>query len=109
MKIGRTSLALAPVIIAAIAGTTHAEQITVTVENTMASDGFFLTPFWAAAHNGSFDIYDRDTPAANWPGLTPLAEGGDTGPLGTAFAASAAGQAGGVHTTIAAVMATKVK
>ena len=105
MKIRLTCLALTPVALAAIAGSATAEQITVTVENTMASDGFFLTPFWAAAHDGSFNVYDKGSPASNFPGLTALAEGGDTGPIGAAFEASSAGKAGGMHTTITAIMA----
>lgn len=81
-----------------------ADQISITVENTSPDGGFFMTPFWVAAHNGGFDSYDGGTLASGWPGLTEIAEGGDTGPISAAFAASAAGQAGGLDATITAIM-----
>ncbi len=81
----------------------QAEEVTITIENLMQKDSFFFTPFWAAVHNGGFDSYDPGTFASMWPGLTELAEEGDTGPIGDAFMMSAAGMAGGVQTTITAV------
>ncbi|NNF42740.1 MAG: PEP-CTERM sorting domain-containing protein [Phycisphaerales bacterium] len=80
----------------------HAASITVTVENTMASDGFFLTPFWLAVHNGGFDSYDGGSLAGGFPGLEELAEEGMTAPIAAAFAASGAGAAGGFETTLTA-------
>ncbi|PCI09797.1 hypothetical protein COB72_05405 [bacterium] len=87
----------------AIAGASaNAETISVTIENTMSSGSFFFTPVWIAAHNGGFDSYDNGALASNFPGLTQLAEGGDTGPISSAFSASAAGLAGGAQATVAA-------
>lgn len=77
--------------------------LTVTVESATEGGGFFFTPFWVALHNGEFDSYDGGTLASMWPGLTELAEGGDTGPIGAAFDLSPAGLAGGVDATILAV------
>jgi hypothetical protein len=84
-----------------VATSAHA-GLTVTVENVNPGGGFFFTPFWVAFHDGGFDSYDGGTPAAMWPGLTELAEGGDTGPISAAFAASPAGATGGVDATITA-------
>jgi len=87
----------------AITGTiANAEVVTVTIENTMASDSFFLTPFWISAHNGGFDSFDNGALAAGFDGITSLAENGNTGPLSGAFSGSAAGAAGGMQTTVAA-------
>ena len=61
-------------------------SVVVTVENSAPSRGAFQTPFWVAAHDGSFDLYDRD--AASSPALERLAEDGATGPLTEAFAAA---------------------
>jgi len=91
---------LAAIVIAA--GAVQAEIVSVTIENTMASDSFFFTPVWVAAHNGGFDSYDSGALAGNFPGLTALAENGNTGPISNAFSASAAGLAGGSQATIAA-------
>ena len=81
---------------AALAG-----SISVTIENTQGADGLALTPFWIAAHNGGFDSYDGGASAAGFPGLEEIAELGMTGPISAAFAASAAGLAGGADTTVA--------
>ena len=81
----------------------HAETISVTIENTMGADSFFFTPVWFAAHNGGFDSFDVGSLASNFPGITSLAENGNTSPLSNAFASSAAGIAGGVDGTLAAV------
>jgi len=92
----------AVVALAGLAAAGHAE-IKVTVENVNGAGGFFFTPFWVALHNGEFDSYDGGTLASMWPGLTELAEAGDTGPISEAFHASPAGKAGGVDSTILAV------
>lgn len=79
-----------------MSSTAMADAIRVTIENRNPTEGFFFTPFWIAAHDGSFDIYDRGTYAQpHWPGITEIAENGNTGPLGAAFANSSAGMAGG--------------
>ncbi len=81
---------------------THAEVIAVSIENTMGGDSFFFTPFWISASNGGFDSYNTGETAANFPGITQLAETGSTASLSDAFSASAAGSAGGVQTTVIA-------
>jgi len=84
-----------------MAGTAAAQNVTVTVENMLAPGGFSFTPMWMALHNGSFDTYDTGAMATSFPGLTELAEGGDTSVMSAAFSASGAGLAGGVQTTLA--------
>ncbi len=87
----------------AIAGAAvNAEVITVSIENTMASDSFFFTPVWISAHNGGFDSYNTGESAFNFQGITAIAETGNTAPLSAAFSASGAGVAGGAQATVAA-------
>lgn len=93
--------ALMMAVLGGVAATAQAE-VKITVENVNEGGGFFFTPFWVALHNGGFDSYDGGTSAAMWPGLTEIAEGGDTGPISAAFAASPAGVAGGVDGTVLA-------
>lgn len=92
--------ALGTLIIAAAGATAAADNIRITVENLNAPGGFSLTPFWLAVHDGSFDIFDPNTMSSNWPGLTELAEEGDTSVLGARFESSMAFANGGVHTTL---------
>ncbi|CUH81107.1 Hemolysin IA [Tritonibacter multivorans] len=54
-------------------------DIRITVTNTSATGGTFLTPFWFAAHDGSFDLYDRGDAAS--AGLEALAEDGNFAPI----------------------------
>jgi MYXO-CTERM domain-containing protein len=99
MKTSKTRLI--PVVAGlAIASIASAEAITVSIENTLASDSFFFTPVWIAAHNGGFDSYDGGDFASNFPGITSLAETGNTAPISDAFSASAAGIAGGAQATV---------
>lgn len=81
----RTISAMTLMGLAALGTAAGAQQITVTIENTMAADSFFFTPVWIAAHDGSFDVYDGGTFASGWPGLTEIAEGGDTSVLSSHF------------------------
>jgi len=88
----------------AVAGmAAQGDVLSVQIENTNASDGFFFTPFWIAAHNGGFDSYNGGELTAGFPGLTALAEGGDTAPISAAFSASSAGAAGGAQATVTSV------
>jgi len=80
-----------------------AQPLSVQIENTSVSDGFFFTPFWISASNGSFDSFSAGASAGGFPGITEIAEGGDTGPISTAFGASGAGMAGGVQATVTSV------
>ncbi|MCA9303876.1 MAG: spondin domain-containing protein [Phycisphaerales bacterium] len=78
-----------------------AENITISIENTMGDDSFFFTPFWIGVHDGSFDTYNGGESSSIE--MTNLAEIGNTAPLSDLFSASAAGLAGGVQTTATAV------
>jgi len=77
--------------------------VRVRIENTASKGGFFLTPFWVGLHNAGFDSYDGGAMAAMFPGLTEIAEGGDTGPLSGSFCASDAGFQAGLQRTLVAV------
>ncbi|MEM1330927.1 MAG: spondin domain-containing protein [Planctomycetota bacterium] len=68
------------------AGAAQASSITVTIENTAPAGDFSFTPFWLAVHDGSFDSYDGGAPAADFPGITEIAEGGDTSVIMNRFA-----------------------
>lgn len=72
-----------------------AKSVDVTITNTQAAGGLFLTPLFAAFHDGSFDVFD--TGAAASPALEDLAETGNPG--GLVAAATAAGAAAGVITS----------
>ncbi len=95
------SMGIAAIAVAGfVAPFAQAANISVTIENVGPSDGLSFTPFWIAAHNGGFDSYDGGSTLAGFPGTEELAELGLTGPISDAFAASAAGLAGGVDTTV---------
>ena len=87
------------------AASSYAGSISVTIKNEQHDGSFSFTPFWIAAHDGTFDSYDGGTrvsdPGINL-GIEELAEDGNTGPITAAFAASGAGLAGGVDATVAA-------
>jgi len=99
----RNSLVAGFVFIAISGLVVQEKYISIHIENTSASDGFFFLPFWVAPHNGGFDSYDGGALASNFPGITEIAEGGNTGPISTAFDASAAGLAWGAQATQTAV------
>ena len=65
--------------------------VRITVENTAPVSGNFLTPFWFAFHDGSFDQLDVGSAAS--PGIERLAEDGTIAALGAEFLASGAGSA----------------
>jgi hypothetical protein len=94
-------IAIASVALLAVAA--HAEIISIQIDNALGGENFFFTPVWVAAHNGGFDTYNSGELASNFPGITEIAENGNTGPLSAAFAGSAAGVAGGVDTTLAGI------
>ncbi len=54
-------------------------QIRIVATNASPAGGTFLTPFWFAAHDGSFDLYNRNEAAS--PGLEALAEDGNFDPI----------------------------
>jgi len=100
LKTKASILAIAAV--SALGAGAHADVISVSIENTMGGDSFFFTPFWISASNGGFDSYNTGATAADFAGITQLAENGNTAPLSNAFAASAAGAAGGAQATVTA-------
>lgn len=100
MNKGITLISATAALVVAAGAQAGSSDISVTIENLQSPGGFSFTPFWIAAHNGGFDSYDGGAPAAGFPGLETIAELGDTAPLSAAFAASAAGLAGGVDATV---------
>lgn len=98
MKISiRTAVALAivgsaAVPIAAIAQNSAISipSVIVTVENSAPVRGAFQTPIWVAAHDGSFDLYDRNIPLGSVGlvsqlSMESIAEDGNTGPITEEF------------------------
>ena len=81
------------IILAIAAGTASASNLSVTIENLGPAGGFSFTPLWLAARRGSFDGFDIGS--AGGPGITAIAEGGDTSVISAEFAGS------GLYTTIA--------
>lgn len=69
-------------------------NVRVTIENLAPADGTRFTPVWTAFHDGTFDIYDLSAPASE--ALERIAEDGNAGPLGEAFADSGATGQGAV-------------
>ena len=63
--------------------------VRVSIKNSAMTDGTFLTPFWVAFHDGSFNTYDLGEPASE--GLEHMAEDGDSSTLSTEFAALGSG------------------
>lgn len=67
------------------------DRIAVTVENLAPRSGTFQTPVWIGIHDGSFDIYSSNVPAAGPmsplgdDSLERLAEDGATGPIAANF------------------------
>lgn len=55
-------------------------EITVTVTNLQSEGGAYLTPFFLAAHDGGFDLFDPGVPASS--AIERLAEDGNSGPIG---------------------------
>lgn len=60
--------------------------VRVTIKNSAAENGTFLTPFWTAFHDGQFDVYDLGAAAS--PGLEALAEDGNNAVISEEFAAA---------------------
>ena len=68
-----------------------ADTLDITVENLSDDGGLFATPFWVAAHEGTFDLGDVGASAADFGGLEAIAEEGDTSGLVARFAAESNG------------------
>jgi len=84
---------------AAVAPIASAANINVTIENTIAPGGASFSPFWIAAHDGSWDNFNAGETAS--AGIEDVAELANTGAITSAFAGSAAGAAGGFDATLA--------
>ncbi len=76
-----------------------AVTLKVTIESLVPDQGVLFTPVWVGFHDGSFDVYDRNVPASNFPGLESIAEDGNTGPISGRFA-SEQSASGGVDGTV---------
>lgn len=63
--------------------------VSVTFRNGASEGGTFQTPVWIGAHDGSFDLFDLESPASE--ALERLAEDGTTGPISELFQSSGAG------------------
>ncbi|MEO1524681.1 MAG: spondin domain-containing protein [Planctomycetota bacterium] len=68
-----------------------ADTLDITIENLSEDGGLFATPFWVAAHDGTFDLGDIGGNAADFDGLELIAEEGDTSGLVARFAAESNG------------------
>ncbi|MEM9825300.1 MAG: spondin domain-containing protein [Planctomycetota bacterium] len=68
-----------------------ADVLEITVENLSDPGGLLQTPFWVAAHDGTFDLGDEGRPASDFGGLEEIAEDGVIGPLAARFAAENTG------------------
>ncbi len=64
-------------------------EVRVTYYNLAPEDGTVVSPLWVGFHNGTFDIYDVDSPAPER--LERLAEDGDSAILSSDFIESGAG------------------
>lgn len=62
-------------------------SLSITVTNTQAAGGFSFTPFWFGSHDSSFDLFNSGSSASAFPGVTLIAELGDTSGLTTHFGA----------------------
>lgn len=80
-KISAAAMAVA---MGLLANPADAAKVRVTITNTAAAGGTYLTPFWVGFHNGSFDTYNRGEAVS--PAFERLTEDGNTGPLSMAFA-----------------------
>ncbi|TWU51379.1 spondin domain-containing protein [Rubripirellula reticaptiva] len=70
-----------------------AEVLQITVENLSDDGGLAQTPFWVAAHDGTFDLGDPGQPASSFGGLELIAEDGDVSGLVDRFTAEGVGNA----------------
>ena len=68
-----------------------ADTLAITIENLADDGGLFQTPVWIAAHDGTFDVGSPGVSAADFRGLEPIAEIGDTSELSDRFALEDAG------------------
>ncbi len=67
----------------ALSASAAADLVTVTIENNQNAGGFAFTPFWLGFHDGTFDTFNQG--AAAMPGITAIAELGDTSLMSNNF------------------------
>ena len=60
--------------------------VSVTFRNGAPENGTYQTPVWIGVHDGSFDLFDLESPASE--ALERLAEDGTTGPISDLFTVS---------------------
>lgn len=72
-----------------------AVNVRITVKNQAPEQGTYQTPVWVGVHDGTFDLFDLESPAS--PALERLAEDGSVMDINQLFTES---EAGGVQTTI---------
>lgn len=85
--LGDFSQGIAPIMRVTIAA--NSTPVRLSIKNAAADGGTFLTPVWVGFHDGSFDLYDLNSPAS--AGLERIAEDGSAGALVDEFAAQATG------------------
>ena len=68
-----------------------ADTLQITVENLSDDGGLAQTPFWVAAHDGTFDLANPGESASGFGGLEALAEEGDVSGIVARFAADGNG------------------
>ena len=73
-----------------MASAASAASLKVSIENLAPQNGTLLTPLWVGFHDGSFDIYDRDS-LDSFPGTESLVEDGLTEQISERFDAVGAG------------------
>lgn len=71
-----------------------AEVLQISIENLSDDGGLANTPFWIAAHDGSFNLGSLGSPASDFGGLELIAEEGDPSELVARFAADGVGNDG---------------
>ncbi|MGA8277551.1 MAG: spondin domain-containing protein [Rhodanobacteraceae bacterium] len=88
LKSGAATLLAACLFGIAPAGAT---SVRVTITSLAPANGIYVSPFWVAFHDGSFDLFDMGAAAS--PELERIAEDANTMPIASAFeAADPAGQ-----------------
>lgn len=72
-----------------ISASAFGADIQIKIENLQGDGGFFFTPVWVGAHDGSFDLFDMGVNATTE--LATIAETGDAAPLSALFGSSTSG------------------
>lgn len=86
MKLGKNIRSILLPATFLLAAQAHAVEVKVKVQNLSPEGGLYFTPLWVGFHDGSFDLYDRGSPAS--AGVERFAEDGDFGALRDEFSSS---------------------